>query len=1094
MKQIIPIAKAQDKKLIHVLSIANSDQCSYCGACLGVCPGGETRNLNIESFKLDGWKLKILDEDKCASCTLCIDACPMHIVNYTELDNSIFPEQDSFQFDPNIGFFLESYIAYSTNSQIRGSGASGGMVGEIVSYLFDSKKIDGVLALMPGGAGPLDYKAFIAESFDQFKGSQGSHYFPLPAMDALSSIMNGKYRKVLVIGIPCQILGLQLARRRMQKLKDRIYCVIGSFCGGTTTFKLLDYLASRLPADQQKNIKTVRFRGGHWPGDIFVELNNGEKIKLDGIERDINQFTALLPACLYCSDHFNEYTDISLGDPWLDEILLRGDGGYNVAIARSQKGVDLLHDLQDLNRIKTEFLSTSDLLRSQRGPLDFKKRGLGPRLKLKYFFSSNTPKIYAAKLARSDFLDYFNAFFILMIVRIAKYRMYWRFACFVSSKTLLFINKPFNVLQKRYNLKKRFLKKTLNIVFASNKIQKIIDKFFINIERYGYSGLFSRLLRKIYWRISYLFDNYTFNLDYYCIAIFKYTDKNLSKWLPVKNIEINGDKKNIKALLKELNINWKISKISWNYDSFNNTYFPFFSPLKLDKWIRLQKEPKPDFMVANERSKLNLIISSSLNFRITKKIYFHEETLKEIEDWKKNAPLGSGVSYFTTLNVAQRLINLCIAYVLLNDSKVLKTKLIKIYHIAFLEFKYLKKYNTGFYDVRNNFYICELVAMLTFKKTFHAQDFSAIYSLESALINEVNLQVSKDGLTKEGSLAYSKFICELLFLAVILDVSSSSLRLKELWHHLQLLADKNGYIPPFGDVSCERSFQLNPNEPILDASNLFFLLSRFFDCKTNFKGNRYIKISELLFYGANKKELQEEEKIDSSFVEIPGYIKTTKKWGSLIASLNNISSPGKGTHAHCDQGSYIVSTELGQFITDPGTYSYFESNTLRKKYTSSGFHNCSSPVGFEICLIGPGPFDISNSGKVAKKIHSNNKFSLYLPGYLIENRRFPIKRTFYVEDYGFAVEDIFIDLINVHSFIHFYPGITIDKVISNNCRIIENENLWQFTLESPGRFVVEDYVHSSGYRIANKASRIKISIPNDKNKLRYTINKISKAR
>ena len=74
----------------HVLEIANSDQCCYCGACLGVCPGTEDRNLNILDINNDGWKLKIDDEEKCTKCTLCIDACPMHVINFKELDEQIY--------------------------------------------------------------------------------------------------------------------------------------------------------------------------------------------------------------------------------------------------------------------------------------------------------------------------------------------------------------------------------------------------------------------------------------------------------------------------------------------------------------------------------------------------------------------------------------------------------------------------------------------------------------------------------------------------------------------------------------------------------------------------------------------------------------------------------------------------------------------------------------------------------------------------------------------------------------------------------------------------------------------------------------------
>ena len=77
----------------HVLTIANSDQCCYCGACLGVCPGETNKNLLISVFTDTGWTLSIQNEDKCASCTLCIDSCPMNEVDYNAFGLNIKEEK-----------------------------------------------------------------------------------------------------------------------------------------------------------------------------------------------------------------------------------------------------------------------------------------------------------------------------------------------------------------------------------------------------------------------------------------------------------------------------------------------------------------------------------------------------------------------------------------------------------------------------------------------------------------------------------------------------------------------------------------------------------------------------------------------------------------------------------------------------------------------------------------------------------------------------------------------------------------------------------------------------------------------------------------
>ncbi len=445
----------------HVLDIANSAQCCYCGACLGVCPGGDRSNLIIDSFEREGWHLSVVDEDRCAPCTLCRDACPMNVVDYKELESQVFAEKEHMSFESLLGYYRKGFIARSTNQNRLDNSASGGVVSELIHYLFENKQIDGVLALQPGGANPIDYNCFIAGSYDEWDGSQGSHYFPIPVMTALEQIMIGKFRNVAIIGIPCQITALRLAQKRMKKLERRIFCTIGGFCGGTTTFKLIDYLESRLDPTDIKQVASIRFRAGKWPGNIKVKLRDGRERWLDGIERDFQSYTTMLPACLYCADHFNELADISVGDPWLQDIIDRDDGGYSIAIGRTEHGLGLLSELINESRISVETITAERMVRSQRGPMDYKKRGLKPRIALKALFPAKIPRIEGARLIKTDILDYINAFVLLVLLRITRLRLYWKIVKKLPSNIVILINKPVYFLQKRHNLQKRIVKKLL---------------------------------------------------------------------------------------------------------------------------------------------------------------------------------------------------------------------------------------------------------------------------------------------------------------------------------------------------------------------------------------------------------------------------------------------------------------------------------------------------------------------------------------------------------------------------------------------------------------------------------------------------------
>ena len=60
---------------------------------------------------------------------------------------------------------------------------------------------------------------------------------------------------------------------------------------------------------------------------------------------------------------------------------------------------------------------------------------------------------------KSDFLDYINAFILLILLRVAKLKIFWRLYFLFPSKFVALINKPINFFKKRYNLLQRILKK-----------------------------------------------------------------------------------------------------------------------------------------------------------------------------------------------------------------------------------------------------------------------------------------------------------------------------------------------------------------------------------------------------------------------------------------------------------------------------------------------------------------------------------------------------------------------------------------------------------------------------------------------------------
>ena len=179
----------------------------------------------------------------------------------------------------------------------------------------------------------------------------------------------------------------------------------------------------------------------------------------------------------------------------------------------------------------------------------------------------------------------------------------------------------------------------------------------------------------------------------------------------------------------------------------------------------------------------------------------------EIDSFISNSSFGKGVAYFTTLNSSQRLINLSIVINLLKNDRDFEHLLkLKIEKIAYMEYLFVKKYNTSFYLIRNNHYICELISIIIYLKStniFFKTSHKKTYI--DKLNEEVLIQINNYGETSEGSTSYDAFVLELLFLGNIFGVlnKTSKIRFKKLYLSVCNISSSKGSLPPFGDVTLE---------------------------------------------------------------------------------------------------------------------------------------------------------------------------------------------------------------------------------------------------------------------------------------------------
>jgi len=413
--------------------------CCGCGTCAGICPT-EAIVMNMTSHIF----VPRIALDKCIHCGLCVESCPGHSVNFGSINTQIFGKIPE---DLLIGNFLNCYVGYSTDHELRYNSASGGLATQLLTFALENDIIDGALVTRMKRQNPLEPEAFVARTVDDIISASKSKYSPVAANVALKEISRESGR-FAVVGLPCHIHGIRKAEAVSKVLKKRIVLHIGLLCSHMVTFAGIYHLLRKLKIEKDM-VRNINYRGDGWPGSLSVQLNHGrhEKVPLTdswhGYWSLFSSFFFTPMRCTMCPDQTAELADISLGDAWLPEF--RSDKiGRSIVVCRTKFGQDVLEKATQSKVICLKQVDAEKVWQSQKANLKFKKSDFAQRLSLLRMFGKSTPRFTPKPHGRVSFLSCLRNLFVCVNVYVAS-------KAFFRS---LWVNVPFPLFRLYYGIYK----------------------------------------------------------------------------------------------------------------------------------------------------------------------------------------------------------------------------------------------------------------------------------------------------------------------------------------------------------------------------------------------------------------------------------------------------------------------------------------------------------------------------------------------------------------------------------------------------------------------------------------------------------------
>jgi coenzyme F420 hydrogenase subunit beta len=214
-----------------------------------------------------------------------------------------------------------------------------GIATRIAERLLETKSVDAVLTMAPDPADrwrPVPVLVTTPEGMAQCRGMRMG-YAPLLALLEPARALG--YRRIAIIGIPCQVYALRALEAELGF--DRLY-VIGTPCSdNTTTERFHDFLA--LLSDDPASITYLEVRA-----DYHVELRfaDGRVRAIPFLQLPISKLPPdFFPlTCRTCVDYTNVLADITVG--------YMGGQGAQWLLVRNERGEELLRLLGDEVRLE----------------------------------------------------------------------------------------------------------------------------------------------------------------------------------------------------------------------------------------------------------------------------------------------------------------------------------------------------------------------------------------------------------------------------------------------------------------------------------------------------------------------------------------------------------------------------------------------------------------------------------------------------------------------------------------------------------------------------------------------------------------------
>ena len=337
----------------NVVTKIPHDICVGCGACVGAFP---MQHLAIDYNEINQLEVKEKNNVCSDKCSICTHICPFSNDSCNEdiVGKVLFSEIKDIKHNTTCGYYLNSYVGFHPDQELRMNSASGGITSLLLAHLLETNEVDAaIVAGRREGEKPYYTSTLVRNSEEVYQCSRSAYYAIHIGKTLREVITNKSITSVAIVALPCLCKAIRNACKVNAILRKKVKFVIGIVCGQQKSHNFAEYLGKKSGLENLNSIDFRTKKPERPNGNFGVKLKNEKtekEITFSDFSDEWSSKLFTIQACNYCDDIFAETADIAVMDAWLPEYK-NSDKGETLIITRNAELDSFIKSIPNVKEI-----------------------------------------------------------------------------------------------------------------------------------------------------------------------------------------------------------------------------------------------------------------------------------------------------------------------------------------------------------------------------------------------------------------------------------------------------------------------------------------------------------------------------------------------------------------------------------------------------------------------------------------------------------------------------------------------------------------------------------------------------------------------